>query len=163
MEHLGSAINASSTAMTSVSLPTPTVRQDGTDGAHATVRATDAPTFATPLPPGTSMPDETPAVAGQADGPITLHPETVRAKMGQAYPFQLIVHCGVDYAVDFDGSFWDLDRQSDVPEYSGMPLLPGTMILIAPDRARFDPDNFDGASIYFTRHKGPKVVSGPCV
>jgi hypothetical protein len=103
-----------------------------------------------------------------------LLPESPRAEPGVAYEFELMVHCGADYSVDFDGSFWDLSAQEEVPANGGIPSYRGRMTLVSPDQARFDFDPYssalppegstaDLASYYFTRHEGPKPEPGPCV
>lgn len=85
-------------------------------------------------------------------------PLSLQAELGKAYPFQLYTHCGADYAVDFDGSFWQLSDLSEIPAALGDPAQDGTMTLINPDYARFD---FAGGSLLFIRHQGPKYLP-PC-
>ena len=99
-----------------------------------------------------------------SSGPeLTTHSQP--AELGKAYPFQLYTHCGVEYAVDFDGAFWDLadpawqSRSGNPPSGIGNPYQGGTMTLLDPDHARFA---FSGGSIAFIRHIGPKLVPGPC-
>jgi len=103
-----------------------------------------------------------------------LLPESPRAEPGVAYEFELMVHCGADYSVDFDGSFWDLSAQEGVTAHGGIPSYRGRMTLVSPDQARFDFDPYssalppedsaaDLASYYFTRHEGPKPDPGLCV
>ena len=89
--------------------------------------------------------------------PEILEPLSLKADFGQAYPFRLFTHCGADYRVDFDGSFWQLSNPSEVPASLGDPEQEGTMTLINSDYARFD---FEGGSLLFIRHEGPKYVPG---
>jgi hypothetical protein len=54
------------------------------------------------------LPTWTPAAPGSGapvSGGLELNPRSARAQLGVAYPFQLYTHCGVDFSVDFDGSF----------------------------------------------------------
>jgi hypothetical protein len=130
-----------------------------------------APTIA-PVPDlaDDALPDVPPAATRAA----VLIPTSPRAEPGIAYPFELMVHCGVDYSVDFDGSFWDLAAREDVPTLGGIPSYEGRMTLVTRNRARFDFDPYsstfapsgsdvDLASFYFERHEGPKREPGPCV
>ena len=80
-----------------------------------------------------------------------------RAELGKSYPLHLYTHCGVDYQTDFDGSFWDAEDASYLPGTLGDPSQRGTMTLLGDNRARFD---FEGGSILFVRHVGPKVING---
>lgn len=94
---------------------------------------------------------------------------------GRPYPFRLYTHCGVDFATDFDGSFWDLadaawaGSYGNPPSAIGNPFQDGAMTLVDHDHARFDvprdpvdPVRFPGGPIRFTRHVGPTVVPGYC-
>ena len=98
----------------------------------------------TPVPP-----------AEGEQNPEILEPLSLKADFGQAYPFRLFTHCGADYRVDFDGSFWQLSNPSEVPTSLGDPEQEGTMTLINPEYARFD---FAGGTLLFIRHKGPKYL-----
>ncbi len=91
-----------------------------------------------------------------------LIPESPRVVPGRAYPFRLYTHCEVDYAVDFDGSIWDLAPDAGISRTSGLPgqtadPQPGTMTLVEADQARFD---YEGGSIPFTRREESKFVAG---
>jgi hypothetical protein len=91
-------------------------------------------------------------------------PRSPRAEPGRAYPFSIDTHCGDDFRVDFDGSFWNTaERNYSYPtptvggfRYGGPQT--GTMTLIDVDRARFD---FQYGSIIYARHKGIKFI-GTC-
>lgn len=101
----------------------------------------------------------TPISPSEAEqNPEVREPLSPPAELGKAYPFQLYTHCGVDLAVDFDGSFWQLSNPEEVPESLGDPSQEGTMTLIDSDYARFD---FAGGSLLFIRHQGPKYIL-PC-
>jgi hypothetical protein len=86
-------------------------------------------------------------------------PQSARVERGKAYPFVLYTHCGVDYDTDFDGSFWDAEEKNYAPASLGNPAQRGTMTLTDDDHATFE---FEGGSILFTRHIGPKVIPGLC-
>src|SRR5215203_2933873 len=90
-----------------------------------------------------------------------LHPEPQGppAEMNQPYPFTLFTHCGVDFHTDFDASFWDAADKTNRPQSLGNPAQRGTMTLVDETHARFD---FEGGSVFFTRHHGPKVLPGFC-
>ena len=109
---------------------------------------------------------------------ITLHPRSAQVKVGKAYPFRLYTHCGANWDVDFDHTFWDLadphwaDRTGGEPHQGlGNPFQPGTMTLVDRRHARFDftepmygppPMRTQRAHIWFMRHHGPKVLPGFC-
>jgi hypothetical protein len=122
----------------------------------------------TPQPTLTATPNSQPPVAVATWTPISpaeaeqsqdVHePRTPPAELGKAYPYELYTHCGVDLAVDFDGSFWQLSHPTEVPKSLGDPSQEGTMTLIAADSARFD---FADGSLFFIRHQGPKHIL-PC-
>lgn len=49
----------------------------------------------------------TPISPGAAEQSLEVHePRSSPVELGKAYPYKLYTHCGVDLAVDFDGSFW---------------------------------------------------------
>lgn len=54
----------------------------------------------------------------------------------RAYPFDLLVHCGVEWAY-FDGRYW-VPRPRVDPESDWDPIERGTMTLVGPDEARFE-------------------------
>jgi hypothetical protein len=111
---------------------------------------------------------------------IVLHPRSRPAVRGRAYPFRLYTHCGANYAVDFNHTFWDLTdkRWADrgyphgVAPHAGLddPFQLGTMTLIDANHARFDfmlragalPGVRGQQHIHFTRHRGRKVVPFFC-
>lgn len=66
--------------------------------------------------------------------------------LGQAYPFDLLVHCGLRYAT-FGGKNWETTKVVAVPQATpdpvtgiteGMVVLPGYMTLQDPSTARFE-------------------------
>lgn len=146
-------------------------RSDIETVAPAPETPTIAPVRSTPMP--ITKRDKT-SPRYQGPEPFEIFPDSPRASLGKPYPFLLNVHCGLDFEVNFDSSFWKLDERREVPEDylgGGVPELEGTMTLIAPHRARFD---FDPASIYtnlpssrasvfFVRHDGRKILDHPCM
>jgi len=95
---------------------------------------------------------------------FVLTPMSAPAAVNHPYPFELTTHCGVNYAVDFNGSFWD----ATIPVYEGagtaptpidQPTQKGTMTLQDADHAQFD---YGNQRIPFRRHLGPKIVHGLC-
>ncbi len=86
------------------------------------------------------------------------------AVIGVATRFRLYTHCGVDWMVDFVGSFWDAigeARAIDNGDYRkmGNPSDRGTMTLVAPDAARYVSDS--GVTIDFARAAETRRIS-PC-
>lgn len=122
---------------------------------------------------GQQFPSATVTVAG-----LLLEPHSARARPGRAYPFRLYTHCGANFSVDFDHSFWDLtdrtwaDRPAGTGPHEGLgdPFQPGTMTLVDATHARFDFVPLDPNTglpgrteqIHFTRHTGPKILLGYC-
>jgi hypothetical protein len=90
-----------------------------------------------------------------------LHPEpkSSPAEMNKPYDFSLFTHCGVDFSTDFDGSFWDAADKTNRPRSLDYDFQRGTMTLVDESHARFD---FEGGSVLFVRHTGPKVLPGVC-
>ena len=113
-----------------------------------------APGTAIPAPVVTSL-----AVSPIPEKPIVLQPESPPAVVGRPYPFTLYTHCGISFALDFAGAFWDYSSGTVDRATLGNPFQAGTMILLAPDQARFD---YAGGSIRFRRHQGPKTIAGMC-
>ncbi len=131
---------------------------------------TVAPVRSTPMP--ITQSGETPP-PHQADEQFEVFPNSPRAGLGKPYPLVLNIHCGLDYDVDFDGSFWKLDGRREVPEKylgGGVPELEGTMTLMTHLHARFDFDPASvytnlrpsRASVYFVRHEGRRILDYPC-
>lgn len=72
------------------------------------------------------------------------------AVLGQAYPFDLLVHCGLRYTT-FGGKNWETTMVVAVPQATadpvtgiteGMVVLPGYMTLQDPSTARFEGPRF---------------------
>ena len=57
-----------------------------------------------------------------------------------AFPYQLYVHCGVNYA-NFDGRWWHTDPEQGRPGPGADPAITGTMTLVSPTLARFHSDD----------------------
>lgn len=124
-------------------------------------------------PTGRQLASASVTVAG-----IVLQAHSSRVVPRRAYSFRLYTHCGVNFSVDFDHSFWDLTdpKWSDRPDGTGPhkglgdPFQPGMMTLVDAAHARFDfvPATFQPgtvaapSSINFTRHVGPKIVPSFC-
>lgn len=114
-----------------------------------------SPTAPVPTPKG---PAPTPTVG------ILLTPMSPPAEIGHSYAFHLLTHCGVNYHVDFDQSFWEAtipvwDGSGNPPPNLRNPIQDGTMTLLDADHARFD---YAGGAIPFRRLSGPKIVNGLC-
>jgi hypothetical protein len=66
-----------------------------------------------------------------------------RAQAGVAYRFNLLTHCGIEWAY-FDGRYWVPPRKVDPPS-NWANIEPGTMTLTAQDEAVFAADVGGGA------------------
>lgn len=88
------------------------------------------------------------------------HPTSSDVAIGRTRPFELYTHCGIDFGVDFDGSFWQSYGDVETPTV-GNPFRKGTMILLTEEVAvfRFDSDGSE-TSIYFVRNDTPKPRVG---
>jgi hypothetical protein len=109
---------------------------DPTTGSTAdpTAGSTAAPTPATSPPPAV------------VDNQSPAQPRTgpARADVGVAYPFDLLVHCGLVYAVFADRT-WKVEQPVTDPPgeplaRGGVNYLPGSMRLTAADRLAFTVD-----------------------
>lgn len=87
---------------------------------------------------------------------VRFHPKSGRVEEGVGYRFTL-GHCGLDWIVDFDGSFWD-------PVWNAVPRRrpsfainsdEGTMKLTSPDTATYEAST--GKIVTLERHSGPKA------
>lgn len=114
-----------------------------------TLRA-GTPAAGTLVPGASRQPRATPT-------PIVLKPQSAPATPGKAYAFQLSTRCGIDFSVDFDGSFWD--AASARPPGIGSPTQKGTMTLADPRHAKF---SYDTGAISYTRHSGVKTIPYMC-
>jgi hypothetical protein len=124
--------------------------------ASATLGVTGTVGVASPAP-GTRVPGAT-RLPGATPTPIVVQPKSARAEKGKAYPYQLYTHCGIDFSVDFDGSFWDATGTR--PAGIGNPIQKGTLTLIDTRHARF---SYDKGSIGYTRHAGVKTIPYLCI
>jgi hypothetical protein len=87
-------------------------------------------------------------------------PTSSGVAIGRERPFELYSHCGIDFRVDFDGSFWQsyiVGKASSV----GDPFQKGRMTLLSGEVAvfRFESQG-DESSIYFIRNDAPKPEVG---
>jgi hypothetical protein len=134
----------------------PTIPGSVEVAASATIPGTAAsgtadPGTGTRAPGTTRLPSATPT-------PIVVRPKSARAVIGKAYAFQLYTHCGIDFSVDFDASFWDAVGAR--PAAIGNPIQKGTMTLLDARRSRF---SYDKGSISYTRHAGIKTIPYLCI
>lgn len=144
---------------------TPTPSPTPTPLPTAVPTRTALPTLAaTPTALPTATPSATPTAGPTATAAFMLVPRSKPADIGATYPFTLIVLCGANPFVDFDGSLWE----ATTPLYPGMPTpsvavepieLRGTMTLRDGDTALFE---YPGGRVSFRRLPGPKVVEGFC-
>jgi hypothetical protein len=131
-----------------------------TDSTGSTFPAIDG----TPRPPSVVLPAEALPVPDASPWPWPIRPGDKRAHasspdvgIGQVQPFKLYTHCGIDFRVDFDESFWQSypgERAAPV----GDPDQRGTMTLLT-DRVAVFRYRSQGseASIYFVRNDTPRA------
>lgn len=103
----------------------------------------------------TTLPTEVAATASPvpvSPGARLAHPHSATADPGVGYPFRLSTHCGLDFRVDFDGSFWQLIEGSGHGVFDN-PEDRGTMTLLGNDVAQFRSDS--GATVQFVRYPYP--------
>ncbi len=102
------------------------------------------------------------AVTGCAQGKHAakgyIDPVSGHAVPGKKYNMVLSTHCGVDWRVDFDGSFWKAADKRWARAGKGasypLPINPeqkGAMELVSADSARFD---WPAGHIFFKRRVG---------
>lgn len=144
-------------------------------GLFALLAACTGPTDpgASPVPSVESTPKEPPIVIPAEALPVPepspwlIKPGEKRDRatssdvdIGQERPFELYTHCGIDFRVDFDDSFWQSYVVGNTPAV-GDPSRRGTMTLLSAEVAvfRFE-SRGDEASIYFVRNDTPKPKLG---
>ena len=87
------------------------------------------------------------------------HPTSADVTVGQALPFKTYTHCGFDFRVDFDGSFWQAyTHDAYAPVYG---FVHGTMTLLTEEVSvfRFTTRGVP-SSVYFVRNDTPKPERG---
>jgi hypothetical protein len=89
---------------------------------------------------------------------------TAAAGVGAPQPYQLLTHCGIDWARignrDFEAVHPLSDGQGNPPPGWGNPSQPGTMTLLSPSRAVFR--DHAGHQVYFRLRPGATAFSHPC-
>jgi hypothetical protein len=84
-------------------------------------------------------------------------PRSAEVAIGRERPFELYTHCGIDFHVDFAGSFWQW--YAGKTGAVGDPFQKGTMTLLSDDAAVFRyHSRGDQLSIYFVRNDTPKAL-----
>ena len=86
------------------------------------------------------------------------HPTSADVAVGQALPFKIYTHCGIDFRLDFDGSFWQAyTHDAYAPAYG---FIHGTMTLLTEEVAVFRYKAQSVPSVYFVRNDSPKPERG---
>lgn len=128
------------------------------DGATEPVSPT-SPTAATPTVqplPEEALPVPEPPPWSIEPGAPEDHPSSPDVAIGRTRPFRLYTHCGIDFRVDFDGSFWQSYNAAKI-ELPGNEFPKGSMTLLTEEVAVFRTTRGDGeVSIYFVRNDSPK-------
>jgi hypothetical protein len=91
-----------------------------------------------------SLPSGSPVPASPVDSQVVVFPSSGQVEMGVEYRYTLYTHCGLDGAVDFDGSLWDFagpgpadDGSHSPPAEFDNPFDHGTMKLVSEDVAEY--------------------------
>lgn len=92
---------------------------------------------------------------GLPDGRERIWPNSARVELRVPYRVTVYTHCGVDHALDFDGSFWKVSRKSDKERarYDD-PDDTGVITLVDEDTATYRTSR--GDTVTLTRLEGPK-------
>ena len=120
---------------------------------------------ATPKAPPVVIPQEALPVPNPSPWPIKPgekrdRPTSPDVAIGQERPFELYTHCGIDFRVDFDGSFWQSYGEGKTPAVD-FNFEKGTMTLLSGEVAVFHfQSRGDEVAIYFVRNDTPKPGVG---
>lgn len=108
-----------------------------------------------------SAPASSAAVEKQPDGSFRFFPISEPVEIGRAYDYTAYTHCGLDYAFDFDESFWDVvDRPDEDARFLEDPEDDGAVELVDDDVAIFTSQR--GGEYRLERREGPKEVPDLC-
>jgi hypothetical protein len=118
--------------------------------------------LARPMPPNSSP---TPAIP--VDSEFVVFPNSGPVERGVDYRYTLGTHCGLNEAVDFDGSLWDFAGPGAPDDGNGNPPLGfdnpfdyGTMRLVSQGVAEYR--SSEGTIVVYHRRDGSKQV-GMCM
>ncbi len=109
---------------------------------------------ARPLPSPTASPRH----ENLPDGRVRIWPISARVQQGVPYRITVLTHCGLDHALDFDGSFWQVVEQPASPELGGLEDE-GDITLESEDEATYR--SAAGQVFRLVRREGPKAIF-PC-
>jgi hypothetical protein len=90
------------------------------------------------------------------EGRARFWPNSVRVEEGVAYQITVYTHCGLDFLLDFDGSFWKLSADPPQTPAWGNPEDSGVITLTGDDTALYR--SSQGVEVDVTRLTGPKDV-----
>jgi len=121
----------------------------------------------TPRPPSVVLPAEALPVPHVSPWPSPIgpgdqqdHASSPDVAIGKERPFELYTHCGIDFRVDFDESFWQ-SYPGENASPVGDPVQQGTMILLTDEVAVFHyRTQGNNASIFFVRNDTPRARVG---
>lgn len=118
------------------------------------------PPTSPPLPPD-ALPVPEPSPWAIRSNDARSHPDSADAAIGESQKFTLSTHCGINFRVDFDGSFWQAYNVREKLAASN-PFQKGSMTLLTGDVAVFRFKSGGGEeAVYFVRNDSPKPV-GAC-
>lgn len=122
----------------------------------------------TPRPPSIVLPAEALPVPDASPWPSPIQPgdeqdhaSSPDVAIGREQPFKLYTHCGIDFRVDFDESFWQAYPYPRQRAPVGDPFQQGVMTLLTDEVAVFRyRSQGNKASIYFVRNDSPRARVG---
>jgi hypothetical protein len=133
-----------------------------TEGTDATVDLVPStPPSTAPSPSSSLLPPDALPVPLASPWPIQPnsprdHPRSADVGVGESRRFELYTHCGIDFRVDFDGSFWQSYNVGQKTRITD-PFQKGTMTLLTGDVAAFRFGSGDRmAAVFFVRNDSPK-------
>lgn len=87
---------------------------------------------------------------------VRIWPRSSRVEAGIRYRITVYTHCGLDYLLDFDGSFWDSAQAAPSEAAWDDPDDDGVITLDSENEAIYRSSK--GFEFRLTRHPGPKAV-----
>ena len=91
------------------------------------------------------------------DEQVRFWPASARVEQGVPYRMTTYTHCGLDYLLDFDGSFWEVaSGPEDTGDALGDPEDEGVITLVSADTAVYESGR--EAEFHLRRLAGPREV-----
>jgi hypothetical protein len=90
------------------------------------------------------------------DGQVRAWPRSATVEEGVRYRMTVYTHCGLDYLLDFDGSFWEVASGPAYDDTLGDPDDEGIITLVGVDDAVYESSG--GGEFPLRRVEGPREV-----